>query len=454
MKKKGTFKKIFKFISDVISWTCLCILILIGVCIIWYIIQTKVYASKGEKYKPYISLYTIISPSMEPKIKVYDVIVDTRVDSPEEIQVGDIITFVSTGSLSNGMTITHRVIDIINKDGKISYVTKGDNNDSPDGALAHYENVLGKTILKIPMLGKVQFLLANKGVWIIVVMIPALGIIAYDILKLFKNSNLKSKLEDMVDDEPKKDKNKQKELEEKRKEEIKEKLLLEEIKDNVTLTNIETTEEDMLNESSDEEQQEQNDNKKVDENEEDMPNESSYEEQQEQNDNKEVVENEEDMPNESSDEKQQEQNDNKKVDENEEDMPNESSDEEQQEQNDNKEVVENEEDMPNESSDEKQQEQNDSEEVIEKEKRKEEIEKDILEKSAIEFLEKQIKNSTNHKEKKIEKNKNKETASSTYKNNSKNAKQGKKGTKKRKNTKNNSSKKRTNTNYDDFDDIE
>ena len=225
MKKKGHLKKILKFISDVISWTCLCILILIGICIIWYIIQTKIYASKGEKYKPYFSLYTIISPSMEPKIKVYDVILDTRVDSPNEIRVGDIITFVSTSSLSNGMIITHRVIDIVNENGKISYVTKGDNNDSPDGATAHYENVVGKTILKIPMLGRVQFLLANKGVWIIVVMIPALGIIAYDMLKLFKNSNLKIKLEDMVDDTPKKDNGKQKELEEKRKEELKEKLL-------------------------------------------------------------------------------------------------------------------------------------------------------------------------------------------------------------------------------------
>ena len=237
MKKKGTLKKIFKFISDVISWTCLCILILIGICIIWYIIQTKVYASKGEKYKPYFSLYTIISPSMEPKIKVYDVILDTRVDSPDEIRVGDIITFVSTSSLSQGMIITHRVVDIINENGKISYVTKGDNNEIQDGAAAPYENVLGKTILKIPMLGRVQFLLANKGVWIIVVMIPALGIIAYDILKLFKNSNLKTRLENMVDDEPKQNKEKQKEDEEKRKEEIKEKLLLKANQENMEIEN-------------------------------------------------------------------------------------------------------------------------------------------------------------------------------------------------------------------------
>ena len=57
-KKKGIFKQIFKFVTDVISWTCLCLLILIGACIIWYVVSAKIYAAKGEKFAPPYSLYT------------------------------------------------------------------------------------------------------------------------------------------------------------------------------------------------------------------------------------------------------------------------------------------------------------------------------------------------------------------------------------------------------------
>ena len=45
MSKKGKAKRVFKYITDVISWTCLCILILIGALLVWYFISAKIYAS-------------------------------------------------------------------------------------------------------------------------------------------------------------------------------------------------------------------------------------------------------------------------------------------------------------------------------------------------------------------------------------------------------------------------
>ena len=225
MKKKGLFKNILKFITDVISWTCFCLLILIGVCMLWYVVSARIYASRGEKYKPYFTLYTIISPSMEPNIKVYDVILDTRVDDVKNIKEGDVITFISSNSLSSGMTITHRVVQILNTEEGLRFVTKGDNNETPDGALVLPENVLGKTLLRIPALGRVQFLLANKGGWFIIVLLPALGVIIYDFVKLFKMSELKDKIEkSLAKNENEIDPNIKKENEEKRKQELKEKL--------------------------------------------------------------------------------------------------------------------------------------------------------------------------------------------------------------------------------------
>ena len=225
MSKKGKAKRVFKYITDVVSWTCLCILILIGALLVWYFISAKIYASKGEKYTPYFSLYTIISPSMEPNIKVYDVILDTRVDDVNTIKEGDIITFISSGNLSSGMTITHRVVEVLHTDEGLRFRTKGDNNQTADGALVIPENVLGKTLLRIPMLGRVQFLLASKGGLLIFILIPAVGIIVYDIIKLFRVKDVSDKVEEVIQDKPE-DKvlEEQKMIEENRKQELIEKL--------------------------------------------------------------------------------------------------------------------------------------------------------------------------------------------------------------------------------------
>ena len=225
MSKKGKAKRVFKYITAVISWRCLCILILIGALLVWYFISAKIYASKGEKYTPYFSLYTIISPSMEPNIKVYDVILDTRVDDVNTIKEGDIITFISSGNLSSGMTITHRVVEVLHTDEGLRFRTKGDNNQTADGALVIPENVLGKTLLRIPMLGRVQFLLASKGGLLIFILIPAVGIIVYDIIKLFRVKDVSDKVEEVIQDKPE-DKvlEEQKMIEENRKQELIEKL--------------------------------------------------------------------------------------------------------------------------------------------------------------------------------------------------------------------------------------
>ena len=48
------------------------------------------------------------------------------------------------------------------------------------------DNVLGKVVLKIPKAGYIQqFLVSNTG-WVIAVLLPCLGIVIYDILKLFR----------------------------------------------------------------------------------------------------------------------------------------------------------------------------------------------------------------------------------------------------------------------------
>lgn len=215
-------KGLFKFISTIISWTALVILILLALFLAYYTIGSKL-SPKGEKFEPVVSLYTIITPSMTPNINVYDVIVAKKVKKPEDIKVGDVITFVSTSSISRGMIITHRVVEVSTDESGVVYKTKGDNNLSPDSAPAKYDNVIGKVILRIPQLGRLQEFIASKGGWLIVIVLPALFIIISDILKIFKLSNVKNRIEE-IDKKEKLSKKEKIQREEKRKENLKRRL--------------------------------------------------------------------------------------------------------------------------------------------------------------------------------------------------------------------------------------
>ncbi len=197
MKAKENYsgiKGIFKFIANIVSWTALVILILIAIFLAYYTISNRIASQNNTDFDPFISLYTIVSGSMEPNINVYDVVVNKRVDSPNDIKVGDVITFTSTGNLTQGMTITHRVVDIVIEDGKYLYKTKGDNNLTPDTTPADYDYVIGKVILRIPMLGRLQSFIGTQAGWLLIIVIPALFIIISDILKIFKLVGVKNKI--------------------------------------------------------------------------------------------------------------------------------------------------------------------------------------------------------------------------------------------------------------------
>ncbi|MBE6155760.1 MAG: signal peptidase I [Firmicutes bacterium] len=197
MKRNSVkIKSIINYLSSIITWAIFVILIACAACLVYYYISLQIYARKGESFAPPYSIYTIVSPSMTPKIKVYDVIINTKVDKPEDIKVGDIITFKSSSSFTYGMTITHRVKDIQIVNGEYQFTTQGDNNLSKDSAPALYRNVIGKAVIKIPQLGRIQFFVASKFGWLLVVILPAVYVIIKDVSKLIRISKVKKNAEE------------------------------------------------------------------------------------------------------------------------------------------------------------------------------------------------------------------------------------------------------------------
>lgn len=176
-----------KFILSILSYALFIFLLLIGITLLIYVVDTKIRQSKGDYSPSKYNAYVVLTGSMIPEIQVKDVVLTKRVDF-DDLKEGDIITFLSSDQRFEGLTVTHRIIEKVPNPttGKIQLRTKGDNNNSADLALVDDYNVLGKVVLKIPKIGYLQDFLATKGGWILVILIPCLAVISYDIVKIFK----------------------------------------------------------------------------------------------------------------------------------------------------------------------------------------------------------------------------------------------------------------------------
>ena len=88
-----------------------------------------------------LNVYSVLSGSMEPTYHVGSLIYVKDVDT-DELKAGDVITYM----LDEDTIVTHRIVDVIPDETDpsiIRFQTKGDANDSVDGSLVHYKNVIG-----------------------------------------------------------------------------------------------------------------------------------------------------------------------------------------------------------------------------------------------------------------------------------------------------------------------
>lgn len=130
-----------KFIINFIKTIFILLIILLIAFNVYNYINVKVLKNDLTTIKGY-AILEVVSGSMEPTIKIGDIIViDTH--SPK-YEINDIITFYDV----NGSFVTHRIVDV--NGGKM--ITKGDNNNSVDQDM-DIDYIVGKYLFKIPFLG-------------------------------------------------------------------------------------------------------------------------------------------------------------------------------------------------------------------------------------------------------------------------------------------------------------
>ena len=92
-------------------------------------------------FKPVV----VLSGSMEPALHVGDVAVLRPVDS-DRLKVGDVITYRSAGHLT-----THRIIRIEEGQSGLAFYTKGDANETADGAPVHGDSAAVRGHTKVDL---------------------------------------------------------------------------------------------------------------------------------------------------------------------------------------------------------------------------------------------------------------------------------------------------------------
>ena len=165
-KKKKNTKKIYRYITFPIL--IICIIFTIDVFFQKFILRKSNVSILG--YSPLI----VMTGSMEPEIKKGDIIFVKSI-SQENLKNGDIITYyIPEGE----KTITHRIIDISEKNGKIFYKTQGDNNNTPDSNLVSYDQIIGTIKFKINGIGKLLvYIFTGTGLCAVIIIV----LIAYSI---------------------------------------------------------------------------------------------------------------------------------------------------------------------------------------------------------------------------------------------------------------------------------
>lgn len=178
MMEKNTWKRVWNITTSVLVGLVVLVAVLL--------VGSRIFG---------VQTYTVLSGSMRPEYSEGDILYVKSVEKTEaaireNISVGDPITFV----LDDKLTVaTHRVVAIDYQNGE--FRTKGDANKDEDQNPVLFENLIGKPIFAIPLLGYVSdFVQSPPGLYV------AIGVMILLIAAVFLPDLLRKK-EAPVEDE-------------------------------------------------------------------------------------------------------------------------------------------------------------------------------------------------------------------------------------------------------------
>ena len=193
MKKNKVFR-IIKLIKNIICWTLIAVLVF--TLVVFF--MSRINGSTPSVFG--YSIFRVSSGSMEPELKVGDIILDKVVENPEALKVGDVITFKSDDY--GDMLVTHKVIRApYEENGKLMLQTKGVANEIADNPI-RIDEVKGIMICKVDYLDTVYNVFLSP--WGLLILIALIVIIFFDeiitIVKILTNNDKSVKDADNINE--------------------------------------------------------------------------------------------------------------------------------------------------------------------------------------------------------------------------------------------------------------
>mgnify|MGYP006279117599 CR=1 FL=1 len=111
--------------------------------------------------------YIVLTGSMRPAIDPGDVVYVSAVPAAS-VGVGDVITFDRGGDVPT----THRVIEVVERNGETLFRTQGDANEDPDAELIRPDQVIGVVTFSVPYAGSVMTAANSQLGFVALVVVP------------------------------------------------------------------------------------------------------------------------------------------------------------------------------------------------------------------------------------------------------------------------------------------
>ena len=127
--------------------------------------------------------------SMVPTLNTGEIAI-TRETDPAKLQVGDIISFVSSDPHIKGMINTHRITAIEEVNGESVFTTAGDAHLDENGNViddlykVHPEDIKGKVVRSSKTVGKIYDVLSNRKLSFCITLLPLIIIVVVAVFEL------------------------------------------------------------------------------------------------------------------------------------------------------------------------------------------------------------------------------------------------------------------------------
>ena len=186
-------KKILNTLLNVFAWLSLLVAVLLFITVIF----SSFSGTENGKVIFGHKLLIVESDSMSKSDiskneKIFfssgDVIIIKEINSPSEIAVGDVITFISYNPESFGQTVSHKVRSITTnaKGAILGFETYGINTGASDEALVDPSSIIGKYVNKIPNIGHLFGFFKKPAGFFISMLVPCLLLLIFFSIKVGK----------------------------------------------------------------------------------------------------------------------------------------------------------------------------------------------------------------------------------------------------------------------------